>query len=551
MQLTFIQSSIFTLTAFTLIACGGDPQRTRQNPQTNDPTYTVGGTIAGLVGTLVLKLNNDETLSTEDNGTFKFNDKLNDDDAYSVEISQAPFTQNCAITHASGQINAANVTNVSIICTPRAWIVPAITDSISPNTTGYFPRVAMDNNGNAIVVWAQDDGMFSQVYKAEFRNGTWTYPVDVNDNISPNTFGVSNPRVAMSDNGDALIVWTQSDGSFTQVFKAEYRNGAWTNPTNQQDNISPNNENADGVSVAMDSDGNALIAWSQSDSNLPQIFKAEYRNGSWTYPINLSDNVSVENQIASNANVAISDSGDAMIVWQQFTGVNVHLFKSEYHNGAWTHPTTINQYFTPDGGNAFNPSIAMSNQGNAVISWTQFDGDALQIFKAQYQNGSWIYPANLGDNISTDFYVADNSRVVMNNNAIVIAWIGFDGSNQQVYKAEYRNGSWTYPANQTDKISVSGQSVSNIPMANNLSLDIDRHGNTLIVWAQNDGTNMQLFKSVYQNGGWVHPASLTDNLSVDGFDVFDVCVAMSDSDKSVITWSQYNGSNTHIYKSEY
>ena len=88
-------------------------------------------------------------------------------------------------------------------------------------------------------------------------------------------------------------------------------------------------------------------------------------------------------------------------------------------------------------------------------------------------------------------------------------------------------------------------------MANNLSLDIDRHGNTLIVWAQNDGTNMQLFKSVYQNGGWVHPASLTDNLSVGGFDVFDVCVAMSDSDKSVITWSQYNGSNTHIYKSEY
>jgi hypothetical protein len=544
-----IQFCAISSIIFNFISCGDKDLITNEGKNTS--TYKVGGSVSGLTGDLVLQLNDEETLSIDDNDSFQFNKKLDNNDQYLVEVLEAPFNQNCSINNAVGEINAANVNNVSIVCSNKVWTIPSITDSISPATPGYFPKVAMDAQGNAIVVWAQFNGMFSQVYKAELRNGVWSYPTDVNDNISPETAEVSDPEVAMDDNGNAIIVWTQSDGFNNQLFKSEYRNGAWTHPVNQQDNISPNNENAYSPTVAMDNNGNAIISWSESDGGLPQIFMSQYRNGAWIHPANLADNISVNNQMASNPSLAMSDNGDALIVWQQFTGVNVALFKSEYRNGTWTHPATIDDHFTLLGGNAFNPSVAMDTHGQTMISWTQHDGNVLQIFKSEYSNGLWTHPTTLSDNISPDLHEADNSRVVMNNHDVVIAWIGHDGSNYQAYKSEYRNGAWSNPVNADDNISPAGQNVTNVPMLNNIALTIDSSGNTIIVWTQSDGSNVQFFKSVYQNNAWIHPANLSDNISLDGFDVFDISIAMNDMGASVLSWSQYNGANSQIYKAEY
>ena len=533
------------------MACSDSDVIIDQNPNTNNPTYTVGGVVTGLNGELILTLNDDENLSIDENGSFRFNEKLNDEASYQVELKKAPFDQDCMVTNAAGNINGNNVSNVSIMCSARTWSIPLITEAISPATPGYFPKIAMDAAGNAIVVWAQFDGMFTHIYKAQYRNNTWTYPADVNDHISVHTAGANYPQVAMGDNGDAIIVWEQSDGFNTQIFKSEYRNGTWTHPTSQTDNISPDNENANSANVVMSSNGDAIITWTQSNGGLPQVFKSEYRNGGWVHPANLSDNISINSQIASNPVVAISDVGSALIVWQQFTGVGVHLFKSEYRNGAWHHPASLNEHFTPDGGNAYNPQVAMSSNGDAVISWTQFDGVATQIFNSRRHNGVWNHPADLTDNISPDGFDANYSRVAMNNNSVVIAWVGSDGSNKQVFKSEYRSGAWNHPINQTDNISADGQDVSDIPMANNISLDMDNYGRTVIAWAQSDGTNFQIFKSIYKNNTWIHPSSISDNDSVDGFDVIDVSVATSETAGAVMAWSQFDGTNSRIFKSEY
>jgi uncharacterized protein YheU (UPF0270 family) len=139
------------------------------------------------------------------------------------------------------------------------------------------PQVAMDNNGNAIIVWKQVDGNVSQVFKSEYRNGQWTHPADLSDNISLDGYSAKYPQVAMDDNGNAIIVWQQSDGSNEQIFKSEYRNGQWTHPADLSDNISPDGMGVGSPQVAMDDNGNAIIVWDQPDGNKDQIFKSEYR----------------------------------------------------------------------------------------------------------------------------------------------------------------------------------------------------------------------------------------------------------------------------------
>lgn len=101
--------------------------------------------------------------------------------------------------------------------------------------------------------------------------------------------------------------------------------------------ISPSGTDAWMQQVAMNSNADAIITWSQMDSDgNEQIFKAAYRNGDpWEFPAGLDDNISFNyNPYQTNAGypqVAINDNGDAVITWLQSDGDDRILYMSEFH----------------------------------------------------------------------------------------------------------------------------------------------------------------------------------------------------------------------------
>jgi hypothetical protein len=84
-------------------------------------------------------------------------------------------------------------------------------------------------------------------------------PADLTDYISPDGLPARDPQVAMDDDGNAIITWRHEVGSSHQIYMSEYRNGAWTHPSGLSDNISPDGQDAQGHQVAMDDNGNAII----------------------------------------------------------------------------------------------------------------------------------------------------------------------------------------------------------------------------------------------------------------------------------------------------
>ena len=481
----------------------------------------------------------------------------------------------------SGGSNASN----PLLTVVRAWHHPAsLVDNISPNgQNAALPQVAMDNKGNIIIVWCQSDGAKYQIYKSEYRNDIWTHPASLADNISPEGQDVAYPRVAMDNKGNAIIVWYQSDGTNYQIFKSEYRNGAWTHPTSLADNISPDGQNAAYPQVAMDNNGNAIIVWYQSDGSRCQIFKSEYRNGGWTHPTSSADNISPDGQNAAYPQVAMDSNGNAIIVWYQYDGSKYQIFKSEYRGGTWHHPSIISDNISPDGQDAALPQVAMDSSGNAIIVWYQYDGANYQIFKSEYRGGAWYHPSSISDNISPDGQDAALPQVAMDNNGnAIIVWSQSNGTFSQIFKSEFRNGAWTHPLSLTDNVSSYGQkkaynkqgvsidlsnlSIQGIDLVVSSSGDttsstgqpaayphvaMDNSGNAIIVWYQFDGANGQIFKSEYRNGAWINPASLTDNISPDGQNAAYPQVAMDSSGNAIIVWNQLDGANGQIYKSEY
>ena len=82
-------------------------------------TYSVGGSVSGLSGTVVLRDNGGDDLTLTANGPFSFATKLAGGAAYNVTVKTNPSGQSCSVANGSGTIAAADVTTSPSAAAPR------------------------------------------------------------------------------------------------------------------------------------------------------------------------------------------------------------------------------------------------------------------------------------------------------------------------------------------------------------------------------------------------------------------------------------------------
>ncbi len=398
------------------------------------------------------------------------------------------------------------------------------------------------------------------IYKREYRGGAWNAAVAVPPTEAFHAVDAEYSYCAMDHAGNAIIAWVQPRAHLApqQMYISEYRESAWTHPTDLTEDYvnfeATTRLGADAPVVAMDEDNNAIIAWIQKDdAEDNQVFKSEYRGGTWTHPTGLTNNISPNGQNAQEVRVAMDDEGRAVIVWKQFSGSYWYVYKAEYRSNAWSVPTSLSSRISPANQNCDSPRVAMDNQGNAIIVWVQSDGSHTQIFRAEYRNFAWTLPSSLSANISPDGQPADYPEVAMDDNGnAIIAWAQLDGSKYRIFKSEYRNGAWSDPADLTKGISPPQTHASSPVVA------MDNDGSAVIVWMQNnDAALPQVFKSEYRNGSWTHPADILDNISPkipNGTLAVDPKVAMDHRGNAIISWRQVSGGTANlvsVFVSEY
>ena len=144
-------------------------------------SYTVGGTVSGLSGTVVLQDNGGDNLSVAANGPFTFKTSLAGGAAYSVTVKTNPSGQTCTVSNGSGTVGAANVTNVAVSCASTAPYTVGGTVSGLSGTV-----VLQDNGGDNLSVAA--NGPFT--FKTSLAGGA-AYSVTVLTNPSGQSCTVS------------------------------------------------------------------------------------------------------------------------------------------------------------------------------------------------------------------------------------------------------------------------------------------------------------------------------------------------------------------------
>ena len=266
------------------------------------------------------------------------------------------------------------------------------------------PSAAMDAAGNFVVVWEsyEDEGDVSGfgVFGRRFdRNGD---ALDVAFNVTETLINnQSNPDVASDLNGNFVVVWQADDqdgdghGIFARVFAAD------GTPLTGEFQVNTTTVGDQGVpTVAMDADGDFVIAWQGPDAEGTGIFARRYEATFTTTGVTLTpgDEFQVNTETALDqfsADAAMNADGQFVIVW-----VSDHLAATIPELD--TEKSVFAQWYDSDGTSmgpevlvhsldpAFeaqeSPAVGIDLNGNFTVVWQSInqDGNTWGVFARQF-----------------------------------------------------------------------------------------------------------------------------------------------------------------------
>lgn len=132
--------SIASLVAANVV-CLGLGSCTFEGDETRPPpTFSIGGTVAGAAGSVVLQNSNGTILIVASDGSFAFETPMVPSALYNVTVVVPPDFHTCRVANGAGTVGLADVSDVAVTCTPNNYTaVNTVTAHTRGSSAGDFP----------------------------------------------------------------------------------------------------------------------------------------------------------------------------------------------------------------------------------------------------------------------------------------------------------------------------------------------------------------------------------------------------------------------------
>jgi hypothetical protein len=488
-------------------------------------SYTIGGTVSGLSGTLVLQNNGGDDLSVT--GTsFTFATRIANGEAYNVTVKDNPTGQICHINNNAGAVAGANVTDVAVICsgTDFTWVQDAY---LKASNTGAYDWIgySVATTGSTIVVGANLE--------------------DSNQTTIDNTDGSASANNSAADSGAVYVFKRDGSGDWIQdaYLKAS--------------NAGSNDEFGNSVAI---SGSSIVVAAKYEDSNHTTITNNDGQHG-------LPDNNSASN---SGAVYVFKRDGSGDWIQDAYLKASNAEANDQFGTSVAISGSTI---VVGAIGEDSNQTTITNADGSASTDNSASNSGAVYVFKRD-ANGDWVQDAYLkasnagaNDNFGTSVAISGSTIAVGANQ---------ESSNQTTITNADGSASSDDSATNSGAVYVfkrdgSGNWIQDAYLkASNAEAD-DRFGNavaisgsTIVVGAWFEASNQPTITNadntastdnsafhagaVYVfkrdgSGNWIQDAYLkASNAGID--DVFGVSVAVSGSTIVVGAWGEASNQTT-------
>jgi predicted enzyme related to lactoylglutathione lyase len=336
------------------------------------------------------------------------------------------------------------------------------------DTRASQPQVAVDPSGNAIAVWRQSDTTRFNISANHFTPATgWgaAEPIDTND-----ADGSSSPQVAVDPSGNAIAVWHQWDAARRDIWANRFTPATGWSVAERIETDGAND--AAGPHVAVDSSGNAIAVWQQSDGTRSNIWANRFTPATgWS----VAETIEADDGNATGPQVVVDPSGNAIAVWTQSDGARFNIWANRFTPLAgWGAAELIEA----DDGNATGPQVVVDPSGNAIAIWTQSDGTRFNIWANRFTPLAGWGAAEL---IETDDGTVSSLGIAIDpsGNAIAV-WTQADGTRFNIWANRFTPTTGWGAAELIESDDAGG--------ARSPQVAVDPSGNAITVWEQSDGT---------------------------------------------------------------
>jgi hypothetical protein len=344
--------------------------------------------------------------------------------------------------------------------------------------------VAIDNAGNAIVVWTQfnETTTFEDMWSNRYVRGVgWTGPEPIEDDGTVASLHID---VLMVDGGYAVVVWT-SYVPPKRVMISEYEVGVgWSEPS-----VLDDGGTAEAYSPSLDADGegNIIVVWCQSESVEHSIWSKRYEQTSgWGDAEMVADHAYFASPV-----IAVGDGGNAMCVWRHYndtSGFN-EVRSCAYEAGVgWDAPVLLTIVVYADD---LAPVVDVDRDGNALAAWWK---DSIS-----FDEGVYSRAYDVGDGWGEVMVVAYSDLGAVSYPEVEVAmtdegealliFLHDDGVFQDVRGTVYNpTGGW----GPSEQLNMDG-----LGDAGEITLTVDGNGNGFALWTQVDSAKSNVWAARY------------------------------------------------------
>ena len=258
------------------------------------------------------------------------------------------------------------------------------------NSHQQFPAVAMDEKGNFVIAWCSwgQDGSTGGVFAQRFNKKGKA----IGSEFQVNTYTNSHqqfPAVAMDAKGNFVITWHSygKDGSGYGIFAQRFNKKG--KATGSEFQVNTYTKSAQHPAVAMDGTGNFVITWESygGDGSLEGVFAQRFNKKGKAIGSEFQVNT-YTNDDQSNPTVAMDEKGNFVITWHSYgqDGSMFGIFAQRFNKKgkAIGEEFQVNTYTNAQ---QLWPAIAMDKKGNFFITWESSgqDGSGYGIFAKMFQ----------------------------------------------------------------------------------------------------------------------------------------------------------------------
>jgi flagellin-like hook-associated protein FlgL len=344
--------------------------------------------------------------------------------------------------------------------------------------------VAIDNAGNAFVVWTQfnETTTFEDMWSNRYVRGVgWTGPEPIEDDGTV----ASNPiDVLMVDGGYAAVVWT-SYVPPKRVMISEYEVGiGWSEPS-----VLDDGDTADAYSPSLDADGegNVIVVWCQSESPENSIWSKRYEPSSgWGDAEKVADYA-----YSASPVIAVGDGGNAMCVWRHYNDTSGfdEVRSCAYEAGVgWDAPVLLTIVAYADD---FDPVVDVDRDGNALAAWWKYSLSFDEgVYSRAYDVGvGWGDPVVVAYSDPGALSYPEVEVAMTDEGEALLIFLHDDGVFQDVRGTVYNpTGGWA-PSVQLN--------MDGLGDVGGIKLAIDGNGNGFALWAQVDSARSDVWAARY------------------------------------------------------